>query len=84
MPLSKNILWSFLQFFAIVIERGIAQMEHEKSTKSDDSKDLQSALATMTFLLFSAAFLACIWCTCCMDDLYSTMQRRRSIAEDNV
>jgi len=82
----KHILWAHFIFFAVfVLEVVFAQSVHEKG---NETIDFQSVMATMTFLLFSAAFLACIWCACCMGDLYEInsgqQNKRQSISEDQV
>ena len=61
---SPCVLWLLLGGIGI---NGQVEIQEQKYSVFDD--DLQSVIATLTFLIFSAGFLACIWCACCFNEV---------------
>lgn len=63
-----------LYVFGFIIHKAMAndQTGEKSSTAEMQAVQMQSGIATAIFLLFFAALFTCIWCSCCMNDLYNT------------
>lgn len=71
----RSVHWiSLVVFCGIFAGQVEGQNENEasKPTETSGLEGYESVIATVTFLVFAAGFLACIWCSCCLDELYAT------------